>query len=87
MAAHLQPPIVHPLACNAKGCHLVIEVTTRWLFGTIACWDDREHTPSLGFGYYPLTYEVLSVFILLDRILTERIIDNPRHLPWGSQEG
>ena len=29
----------------------------------------------------------LSIVVLLDRTLMERIIDNPGHLPWGDQEG
>ena len=71
MTAIFQQPIICPLACIAAGHHLVIKFTTGWLLGTIACWDGREHTPSLGFGHYPSTYEVLSVFILLDRTLIE----------------
>ena len=86
MTAHLQPPIVCPPAHNAEGCCPIIEFTTGWLLSTVACWDGREHTPSSGFGHYPLTYEVLSV-IILDRTLTERIVDNPGHLSWGGQEG
>ena len=88
MAANLQQPIVCPPAHNSEGCHLIIEFTTGWLLGTITCWDGREHTPSLGFGHYLSTCEVLSVFVLpFDRTLVGRIIDNPRHLSWGSQEG
>ena len=87
MAANLQQPIVRPLVLNGEGCHPIVEITTGWLLGTIQHWDGREHTPSSGFGYYPLTYEVLSIIVLLDKTLTERIIDNPRHLSRGSQEG
>ena len=87
MTSFLQPPIVCPPACNTKGHHLIIEFTTGWLLSTIACWDGREHSLLLGFGHYPSTYEVLSIIILLDRTLAEGIIDNPRHLSWGGQEG
>ena len=87
MATNLQPPIIHPLVANGKGYCLIIEITTGWLLGTITHWDGREHTPLPGFSHYLLTYEVLSIFILLDRTLMEGIIDNPRHLPWDSQEG
>ena len=83
MATHLQLPIVCPPACNAKGCCPVIELMTGWLLGTITCWDGREHTLSSGLGHHLSTYEVFSVVILLDRTLTERIIDNPGHLLWG----
>ena len=37
----------------------MIEVTTGWFLGTIAWWDGREHTLSLGFGHYLSTFEVL----------------------------
>ena len=87
MAAHLQQPIVYLPAHTGNGCHLIIKFTTRWLLGTITHWDGREHTPSLGFGHYLSTYEVLSVFILLDRTLTEGFIDHPGHLQWCSHEG
>ena len=59
--------------------------------GTITCWDGREHTPLLGFGHYPLTYEVLSIVVLLDRTLMERIIEIPTHVltipGFGGREG
>ena len=32
---------------------------------------EREHTLSSGFGHYLLTYEVISLFVLFDRTLTE----------------
>ena len=84
MATNLQQPIVHPPTHNAEGCCPIIEFTTSgWLLCTITHWDGREHTPSLGFGHYSLTYEVLSIFILFDRSLMERIIDNPEYLPQG----
>ena len=85
MAANLQQPIVHPPIFAEDGCHPVVEFTTGWLLGTICCWDGREHTLSLGFGHYLSTYEVFSVFILLDRTLTEAI-DHPGYLPQNSQE-
>ena len=61
MAANLQQPIIHPPICNTEGCCLIVKITTGWLLGTITHWDNREHIPSLGFGHYLLTYEVLSV--------------------------
>ena len=70
-----------------EGCCLIVKITTGWLLSTITHWDNREHTPSLGFGHYLLTYEVLSIVILLDRTLMERIIDDLKHLSWGHQEG
>ena len=77
MTAIFQQPIIHPLACTVDGHCLVIEFTMGLFLGTIAHWDGREHTLSSGFGHYPLTFKVLSVIVLFDRTLTERIIDNP----------
>ena len=87
MTTIFQQPIICPLTCTANGHHLVIEFTTGWFLGTVACWDGREHMPSSGFGHYPLMYEVLSVFVLFDRTLTEGIIDNPGHLLWHNPQG
>ena len=70
MAANLQQPIVHPPVFAEDGRCLVIEFTTGWLLGTICHWDGREYTLLLGFGHYPLNYEVLSIFVL-DRTLME----------------
>ena len=67
MAAILQQPVIQALVFGEDGCHPVIELTTGWLLGTIRCFDGREHTPSSGFGRYPSTYEVISLFVLFDR--------------------
>ena len=80
MTVIFQQPIICPPGCTADGRCPVIKLTTGWLLG-------REHTPSLGFGHYPSTYKVFSVFVLLDRTLMERIIDNLGHLLQHSQEG
>ena len=73
VATNLQQPIVHPPVFAENGHCPVVEFTMGWLLGTIHHWDGREHTLSSGFGHYPLTYKVLSVFVLLDRTLTEGI--------------
>ena len=73
MATNLQQPIIHPPVFAEDGHCLVIQLTMGWLLSMIHHWDGREHTSLLGFGHYPLTYEVLSVFILLDRMLMEGI--------------
>ena len=87
MTAIFQQPIIRPPAHTVNGCCPVIEFTTGWFLGTVAHWDGREHMPSSGFGHYPSTFDVLSVIVLLDRTLMERIIDNPGHLLQGCQEG
>ena len=71
MAAIFQQPIICAPVFSKDSCHPIIELTTGWLLGTICHWDGREHTPSLGFGHYPSTYEVISLFVLLDRMLIE----------------
>ena len=71
MAAILQQPIICPLVFGNNDHHPVIQLTTGWLLGTIRHWDRRVHTPSLGFGHYLSTYEVISLFVLLDRMLRE----------------
>ena len=51
----------------------MIELTTGWLMGTIHCFDGREHTLSSGFGHHLLTYEVISLFVPFDGMLTDRL--------------
>ena len=83
MATNLQQPIVHPLGLVDNGWCLIIKITTSWLLGTIHHWDGREHTPSSGFGHYLSTYDVISLFVLLNRTLME--IDRlPKILSTGS---
>ena len=72
MAANLQQLIICPPVFTEDGHHLVIQLTTGWLLGTICCWDGREHTPSLGFSHYPLTHEVFFILVLLGRTLMKR---------------
>ena len=73
MAAIFQQLIICAPVFSEDDHHLIIELTTGWLLGTIHCWDGREHTPSSGFGHYLLTYKVLSVVVVLDRTLMERL--------------
>ena len=63
MAIIFQQPIICPLIFSKDNCHPVIQFTTGWLLGTIHQWDGRVHTLSLGFGHYPLTYEVIPLFV------------------------
>ena len=65
MATNLQQPIIYPPVFAEDGHHPVIQLTMGWLLGTIHCWDGREHTPSLGYGHYPSTHKVISLFVVL----------------------
>ena len=71
MAANLQQPIIQAPVFSKDGHHPIVEFTTGWLLGTIRCWAGREHTPLSGFRHYPLTYEVISLFVPLDGTLME----------------
>ena len=61
--ANMQHPIIRPLIFGEEGCCLIIQLTMGWLLGNICLWDNREHTLLLGYGHYPLTYEVISLFV------------------------
>ena len=68
--ANIQHPIIRPPVFREHGCHPIIQLTTGWLLGEIQRWDNREHTPSLGWGHYPLTYEVFpSSFLLIETLM------------------
>ena len=47
--------------------------------------DDREHTPSLGYGHYLSTFEVIPLFISVCRNADGEFADYPRHVPWYSE--
>ena len=55
-----------------------------WLLGDIQHFNKREHTLSSGWGHYPTTHEVISLFISAWRN-TGGSLDHPRHLPWNHQ--
>ena len=61
--ANIQHPIIHPPVFGEHGCRPIIQLTTGWLLGEIQRFDKREHTPLSGWGHYPLTHEVVSLFI------------------------
>ena len=71
MATILQQPIICPLVFAEDDHRPVIQLTTGWLLGTICRWDRRVHTQSLGFGHYPSTFEVISLFVPVDGTLME----------------
>ena len=63
LMANMQHPIIRPPVFGEHGCCPIIQLTTGWLLGDIQHFDNREHTPSLGWGHHLLTYEVVSLFI------------------------
>ena len=76
-----QHPIIRPLVFREHGCRPIIQLTTGWLLGQIQHWDNREHTPSSGYGHYPSTFEVISLFVSACRNTERDCPDHPRHLP------
>ena len=66
----------------------MILLTTGWLLGDITRFSNEECTPLSGWGHYPTTIEVTSLFVSsFDRITEEKLVDHPRHLPRDSQGG
>ena len=63
MTANIQHPIIYPPVFGEDGHRPVIQLTTGWFLGTIRQWDNREHTLLSGWGHYPLTYEVIPLFV------------------------
>ena len=61
--ANMQHPIIRPLVFGEEIRQPIIQLTTGWLLGDIKCFDKRVHTPSSGYGHYPTTYEVVSLFV------------------------
>ena len=61
--ANLQHPIICPPVFREEIQQPIIQLTTGWLLGDIKCFDKRVHTPSLGYRHYPMTYEVISLFV------------------------
>ena len=61
--ANMQHPIIRPLVFREHGHHPIIQLTTGWLLSDIQWWDNREHTPLSGYGHYPSTFEVISLFV------------------------
>ena len=63
MTIIFQQPIIRAPVFTEDDRRPVIKITTSWLLGNIHQWDGRVHTPMLGFGHYPLTYEVIPLFV------------------------
>ena len=59
----MQHPIICPLVFGEEIQQPIIQLTTGWLLGDIKCFDKRVHTPLSGFRHYPMTYEVVSLFV------------------------
>ena len=61
--ANMQHPIICPPVFGKEIRQPIIQLTSSWLLGEIKHFDKRVHTPSLGYGHYPTTYEVVSLFV------------------------
>ena len=85
--ANMQHPIIKPLVFGKQIQQPIIQLTTGWLLGSIQYFDKRVNTPLSGYGHYPMTYEVVSLFISAWRNTEGDFIDNPRYLPQNHQRG
>ena len=80
----------HPIIKSAvfgNVSQLTIELTTGWLLGKVTHFDNRVPTLVSGWGHYPMTYEVIPLFISALRNTEENFVDHPRYLPQDSQGG
>ena len=81
----LQHPIIKSATFGENISQPSTGLTTGWLLGDITHFDNRVHTPSSGWGHYPMTHEVIPLFISALRNAEENFIDHPRYLPWNPQ--
>ena len=63
LMANMQHPIIRPPVFREHGRRPIIQLTMGWLLRDIQCFDNWEHTPLLGYGHYPSTFEVISLFV------------------------
>ena len=56
-------PIIRPLVFSEEIRQPIIQLTTGWLLENITHFNKRVHTPLSGYGHYPMTHEVISLFI------------------------
>ena len=61
--ANMQHPIIRPPVFSEEIWQPIIELTTGWLLGQIKHFNKRVHTPLSGWGHYPTTYKVDSLFV------------------------
>ena len=58
----LQHPIIKA-ATFGEQSRPMISLTTGWLLGDITQFSNEEYTPLSGWGHYPTTIEVISLFV------------------------
>ena len=83
----LQHPIIKLVTFGENVSQLSIELTTGWLLGQIMHFNNRVHTPLPGWGHYPMTDEVIPLFVSALRNAEENFIGHPRYLPRHPQGG
>ena len=82
----LQHPTIKSATFGERSRPTIL-LTTGWLLGDITRFSNEEYTPSSGWGHYPMTIEVIPLFVSACRNAEENLTDHPRHLPQDSQGG
>ena len=59
----LQHPIIKATTFREQISCPSILLTTGWLLGEITQFDNQVHTPMSGWGHYPMTHEVIPLFV------------------------
>ena len=59
----LQHPIIKVTTFGEQISRLSILLTTGWLLSDITRFDNQVHTLSSGWGHYPMTHEVIPLFV------------------------
>ena len=58
----LEHPIIKAATFGERS-QPTISLTTGWLLGDITQFSNEEYTLSSGWGYYPMTHEVIPLFV------------------------
>ena len=82
----LQHPIIKAATFRERSQPMIL-LTTGWLLGDITQFSNEEYTLLSGWGHYPMTIEVIPLFVSAKRNAEENFADHPRYLPWDLQGG
>ena len=85
--ANMQHPIIRPPVFGEQIWQPIIQLTMGWLVRDIQCFNKRVHTPLLGYGHYPTTYEIISLLVSAWRNTEGGSLDHPGHLPQDLEGG
>ena len=65
----LQHPIIKATTFGEQISHPLILLTADWLLGDITQFDNEVHTTASKWGHYPMTHEVIPLFVSLRETL------------------